>query len=255
MAQKSIKQFVPTPYLNTLQKEGGAGTLSPEVKNVTVLFSDIKGYTTLAERYGPNVVMELLDEYIKSMNKIVEENGGMIINYQGDGLLAVFGFSDAGNSNKHAYQGVKSAMLMQDAIKAMRRQWRMEYRELFVVGIGIATGNVAFGSIGSDSYRQFTAIGDTVNLAARLQSLGKEMRTPILISDEAYKNCRKQISASIINATYLKGKFNICPIYEVHGYKNRAPRTNAGILANDDRETVINKKIQFYREIQETLEY
>lgn len=253
-AQSRIGEFVPNPVIEQL-KDGDPGRdFRTDIREITVLFSDIKGYTTLSERHRPDVVMDLLDEYIQEMDQIVTKHGGCILNYQGDGLMMVFGLSHDPKFANHSLCAVKAALKMQEAISEMRRRWRMEYRELFVVGMGAATGMAAIGTLGSSHFRQFSVIGDTVNLAARLQSLGKELRLPLLINEGAYYQVRKTIKAEPISPTRLKGKFQECMMYEVQGQRSKRGRTHAGILAGDDNDTLVSKKIKYYREIMETLE-
>jgi adenylate cyclase len=168
--------------------------------------------------------------------------------------MAVFGLDSENGEENHALNAIKAADMMQEALKDMRRKWRMEYRELFAVGIGISTGNVAIGPLGSDSFRQFTVIGDSVNLAARLQTLGKELKAPILINEEAYRMAKKKICANPISPTKLKGKYQVCRIFEVNNANQSGPRKSPGILTTDDQETAVLKKISYYRELKESME-
>lgn len=243
-----VRKFVPSQLINTLSDNGTGTDCDTRVRTVTVLFADIKGYTTLAERYNPAVVLDMLDEYTKMINKIVDKNGGLMFNYQGDGLLAIFGLSEGDSLEKGANNAVKSARLIQDALKSLRRQWRMEYRELFIVGTGISTGDVAIGLMGTDSYSQYVAIGDTVNMAARLQALGKDLRSPILIDEETFRFSRDRNRVKLIRDIHLKGKFKCCRAYEVIGHRTKTPITHPGISLDDDVETAVLKKMEFYRE-------
>jgi len=253
--QSRVKKFVPNQLINVLQEGNPDNDLQTVVKNATVLFSDIKGYTTLSERYNPAVVMDMLNEYIKIMNRIVDKNGGFMINYQGDGLLAVFGLEDGEDFEKHAYNAAKSAIIMQDAVRELRRKSQMEYRELFVVGIGIATGEVAIGTLGTDTFRQYTVIGDTVNVAARLQSIGKKKRVPILINEETYLLVKQRMRVYPVQTPQLKGKLIEEPkIFEVHSHKPKIIPRSPGIRVTDDRETAIMKKINYYRDIRTIME-
>ncbi|MCD4785153.1 MAG: adenylate/guanylate cyclase domain-containing protein [Candidatus Eremiobacteraeota bacterium] len=243
-----IRKFVPSQLISTLSNNDLGTDFETKVRPMTVLFADIKGYTTLAERYNPAVILDMLDEYTKMINKIVDKNGGLMFNYQGDGLLAIFGLGEGESLEKGANNAVKSAGLIQNALKSLRRQWRMEYRELFIVGTGISTGDVAIGLMGTDTYSQYVAIGDTVNMAARLQALGKDLRSPILIDDETFKLCKNRSRVRFIKDIHLKGKFKCCKAYEVIGNRIKTPTTHPGINVDDDMETAVLKKIEFYRE-------
>lgn len=254
ITQKQVQRFVPDPLIKVLQNGNPDNDFQTVVRKCTVLFCDIKGYTTLSERYNPADVMYMLEEYINVMNQVVSKNHGYIINYQGDGLLAVFGLEDDGDRERHAKNAVKSAILMQDAIKDLRRKWHVECRELFVIGIGIATGDIAVGTLGTDSYRQYTVIGNTVNLAARLMTMGKDRRIPVVVNEETSKLVKNRFRISPIENTRIRGKFEECKIFEIEDYRHDRVMTHPGITLDDSRETAVRKKIEYYKRIRALME-
>ena len=237
-----VCKFVPDPLIKVLQNGNPDSEFQTVVRTCSVLFSDIKGYTTLSERYNPADVMYMLEEYINVMNKVVEKNGGYIINYQGDGLLAVFGLEDDSDQEKNAKNAVKAALLMQDAIKDLRRKWHVEYRELFVIGIGIATGDIAIGTLGTDTYRQYTVIGNTVNLAARLMGIGKAKRIPVVVNEDTCRLVKNRFRIKSIAPTRIKGKFENCKIFEVEDYRTGKIEISPGVNTGDSPGRCIEKE-------------
>ena len=249
-----VCKFVPDPLIKVLQNGNPDSEFQTVVRTCSVLFSDIKGYTTLSERYNPADVMYMLEEYINVMNKVVEKNGGYIINYQGDGLLAVFGLEDDSDQEKNAKNAVKAALLMQDAIKDLRRKWHVEYRELFVIGIGIATGDIAIGTLGTDTYRQYTVIGNTVNLAARLMGIGKAKRIPVVVNEDTCRLVKNRFRIKSIAPTRIKGKFENCKIFEVEDYRTGKIEISPGVNTGDSQEDALKKKMEYYRRIRAMME-
>jgi len=158
---------------------------------VTVLFCDLKDYTTISERLSPLQMVSMLNEYLGVMNSIIDQHKGCVIEFLGDGILAVFGapqpFSD------HADRALRCALAMRDALEGLNRQWQVDglaqrWQELGVdeieFRIGLHTGPVVAGNLGSKTRMKYAVIGDTVNVAARLEHLNKEFGTTILLSDD-----------------------------------------------------------------------
>ena len=249
-----VCKFVPDPLIKVLQNGNPDSEFQTVVRTCSVLFSDIKGYTTLSERYNPADVMYMLEEYINVMNKVVAKNGGYIINYQGDGLLAVFGLEDDADQEKNAKNAVKAALLMQDAIKDLRRKWHVECRELFVIGIGIATGDIAVGTLGTDTYRQYTVIGNTVNLAARLMGIGKLKRIPVVINEDTCRLVKNRFRIKNMAPMRIKGKFEECKIFEVEDYGTGKIELNPRINTVENQEDALKKKMEYYRRIRAMME-
>lgn len=150
--------------------------------HVTVLFADIRGFTKLAETMDPGKLVTHLNEYFQAMVTIIFENGGTLDKFMGDGLLAYFGGYSEGENNAQSAVTCSIAMLNRLAELNTLRSSRGEPE--FMVGIGIHSGPAVLGDVGSTERRDYTVIGDTVNLSARIEELTKEQKTPILVSDE-----------------------------------------------------------------------
>ncbi|MFW6333859.1 MAG: adenylate/guanylate cyclase domain-containing protein [Desulfosalsimonas sp.] len=156
--------------------------LETERRNVTVLFADIRSFTTIAERMEAEEVVEMLNEYFSEMVDIIFENGGLLDKFVGDQLIAVFGLVDTGkNSPENA---IRSAIEMQQATRRLMQRRRQAGLEYFEIGIGINTGNAIIGNIGSSNRMDYTVIGDCVNVAARLEEMARGGE--IIIGQQAY---------------------------------------------------------------------
>ena len=148
--------------------------------NVTVLFSDIRGFTSLSEKLDPEEVVELLNMYLTAMTEIIFRYGGTVDKFEGDAILAFFGapkpYEDQGE------RAVRTAIEMRDRLSELQEVWKEKTDVLLRIGVGIHSGEVMVGNIGSRHRMDYTVIGDTVNLAARLQDLTKTLDAAILIS-------------------------------------------------------------------------
>jgi adenylate cyclase len=155
--------------------------LGGQLVECTVLFSDIRGFTSLSEQMPPEQLIDLLNRYMSRMVDVVIDNGGLVNKFGGDSLLAVFG-SPLNPSVDHAAQSIRAALKMQEALKAFNVEQAAKSQPELQIGIGIASGPVVAGNVGGEDRIEYTVIGDTVNLAARLQDLTKQLARGILTS-------------------------------------------------------------------------
>jgi len=155
-----------------------------ESKPIAVLFSDIRGFTTLAQTLSPYDVMFALNRHFHELGEIIESNGGYIDNFIGDALMALFGV----DGDKTApFRSVKAAVEMLQANDRMSPYMEATYGHAFPIGIGVHYGEAVIGTLGSSSKERLTAIGDTVNVASRIEAANKEAGTRLLISSELYE--------------------------------------------------------------------
>lgn len=167
--------------------------LGGEEREVTILFSDLRGYSTISEHLGPSQVVELVNAYLGAMQVVIDEQHGCVIEFLGDGILAVFG-APAPQAD-HPERAVRCALAMQARLAQLNEEWRQSgfadrWRDSGVEGlhvrIGIHTGRVVAGNLGSATRLKYAVIGDAVNVAARLEALNKQLDTQILMSDIVY---------------------------------------------------------------------
>ncbi|HBB35865.1 MAG TPA: adenylate/guanylate cyclase domain-containing protein [Cyanobacteria bacterium UBA8803] len=185
-------------------------------KDVTILFSDIRGYTTLTENLGASEVVSLLNKYFETMVEAVFNHEGTLDKFIGDALMAVFGAPLPLKEN-HAWMAVKSALDMRWRLAEFNRPRLENHQPLIHIGIGISSGEVVSGNIGSHKRMDYTVIGDGVNLSARLESVTKEYGCDIILSEYTYNLCRDRIWVRELDKIRVKGKYQAVSIYELIG--------------------------------------
>ena len=168
VARANYSRFMPEYVVKQLLNSPNSFSLGGVNQTVTVLFADIRGFTALAENEKPEKVVGLLNRYFSAMSEIIFAHGGTLDKYIGDGLMAIFGAPTA--SEEDALNAVKAAVTMQKRLRLLNEELRAEGYAAVSIGIGLHTGEALIGYIGSDKRSEYTAIGDTVNLAARLES-------------------------------------------------------------------------------------
>ena len=152
-----------------------------EKRKLTVFFSDVRGFTTLTEKSDPVVLLKQLNEYLEAMTDIIFRHDGIVDKFIGDGIMAHWGAFTPDRPN--AMLAARASLEMMEKLHAMNRVWEAAGRPTLDIGIGLNTGEVIFGNVGTGKKLDFTAIGDGVNLAARLEGANKEYHTNIIISD------------------------------------------------------------------------
>jgi adenylate cyclase len=194
-----------------------AVTLGGEEREVTVLFSDVRSFTTLCEALAPQEMLEILNHYFTRMSTIVEAHGGIVDKYVGDAIMALFGAPLANLDD--ADRAMKTALEMCEAVDELNRQWQVRGRPAINIGIGINTDVVVAGNMGSHTRLNYTVIGDGVNLASRLQGLTKrpEYGTRIIISRKTLAKAKGGYQTRRLGQVAVKGKQKLTEIYALLG--------------------------------------
>jgi adenylate cyclase len=194
-------------------------------REVTILFSDIRGFTAWSETQEPEAVSARLDEYFPLMCEIAADDyDGFVDKYIGDALMVVW--NAFGDQPNHAECAVRAALSMQRGLRGLNAGWRKQKQQEFRIGIGIATGRVVFGSFGSRRHKlQPTALGDTVNLASRLENATKETGADIIISGATYEAVRDSVQVESLGALPIRGKSHAVPMYAVRSLREKADVT------------------------------
>ncbi len=209
--KQTFKRYVSEPVAEQLIKEKEV-SITGERKTATILFQDIRGFTSMSEQLPPEDVVSILKEYFTAMVDVIFDYEGTLDKYIGDAIMAVFGTPYAHKNDP--LLAVKTAIGMQKALNTLNEQWRGEGKKKHLsVGCGISTGSVVAGSIGSEKRLEYTVIGDTVNLASRIEGLTKSGQ--ILICENTYFAVKDDIKVNALEKVYLKGKKEPQKIYEV----------------------------------------
>ncbi|MFL6277013.1 MAG: adenylate/guanylate cyclase domain-containing protein [Blastocatellia bacterium] len=211
LARAKYRRFMAPHVVDEILKNPDALNLGGTNSCVTMLFSDVRGFTTMSEDLEPDKVVQILNEYFADMTPIVFEHRGMLDKYMGDGLMALFGVplqcADA------ATNAVAAAVAMQRRMAAVNRDLRSMGMSDIAIGIGINTGTVTVGYIGSEERTDYTAIGDAVNLAARLEKQAQAGQ--IIISRSTRDILGDDFPVRPAGEVYVKGKAHVVQIYEV----------------------------------------
>ncbi|MEG4027908.1 MULTISPECIES: GAF domain-containing protein [unclassified Microcoleus] len=212
--KNTMYRYLTPGVVDKVMALGEGALMVGERKEVTILFSDIRGYTTLTENLGASDVVSLLNEYFETMVEAVIHYEGILDKFIGDALMAVFGAPLPLNPpESHGWMAVQSALDMRRRLKEFNDS--RPGADPFRFGIGISSGEVVSGNIGSQKRMDYTVIGDAVNLSSRLEQLTKEYGCDIILSEFTYSLCREGIWVRELDKVRVKGKNQPVGIYEL----------------------------------------
>jgi adenylate cyclase len=212
-----FQQFVSPEVVDKMVSSDEYARLGGVEKEVTIVFTDIRGYTSLSERLTPSQVMEMLNEYHTEMVHLFEKNNGRVINYMGDAQLVVFGAPV--EVPDHALWACRAALETQKALSVLVEKWNVENREAIEVGVGICSGTVAIGMVGAEGHKQYTIIGDATNVSSRLQGQSKVLGAPIIISPSTAELVKDHYVLRPLGKVELKGKSEAMEVFTIAGEK------------------------------------
>jgi adenylate cyclase len=182
-------------------------------REMSVLFSDIRGFTTMTERGQPEAIVEQLNIYFSAMVDVLFEHRGTLDKFVGDMVMALFGAPLT--DDEHADHAVQAALAMVARLDELNVAWRAQGMPEIHIGVGVNSGDMIAGTIGSDQVRSYTVIGDAVNLGSRIESLNKQYGTSILISENTVKRLKHQYHLRALGEVVVKGKTQAVNIFEV----------------------------------------
>lgn len=210
-----FQRYVPKEVVDEVLKRKDDSMLAGEEREVTILLADIRGYTSITERLSPEQVVWMLNEFFAEMIDVVFEHGGVVDKFMGDAIMAFFGAPVSyGDDCKRA---VMVGLEMVERLDQLNRRRLERGEEEIKIGIGISTGRVVAGNIGSDKRMEYTVIGDDVNLTSRIEELTKEYPNGILISQSTYDQAKDFVKVEKLKPVKVKGKAAPVQIYRVKG--------------------------------------
>lgn len=214
-AREIFSRFLAPAIVDEVLAEGASVRLGGEKRVLSVLFSDVRGFTSISERLDPHLLLEFLNEFLTPMTDIiVSGHQGTLDKYIGDAIMAFWGAPRA--QEDHALRACRAALAMVERLESLRGAWRERGLPDLDVGIGINTGPMSVGFVGSqDRFYNYTVLGDAVNLASRLEGANKEYGTRVILGASTYAQVRGEVVARELDLVRVKGKREPVQIFEL----------------------------------------
>ncbi|MDP7038452.1 MAG: adenylate/guanylate cyclase domain-containing protein [Myxococcota bacterium] len=213
--RKAFQFYLTKSVVDEMLKDSDKLKLGGEKRTCSVLFSDIRGFTTISERLSPEQLVYLLNAYLTPMTNIVFKYDGTLDKYMGDAIMAIFGAPIA--HKDHAVRACLTALDMMEDLYVLQGQWREQGLPEIDIGIGVNTGPMSVGNMGSEIRFDYTVMGDNVNLGSRLEGINKQYGSNIIISEYTYLEVKEHVYAREIDSVRVKGKREPVVIYELLG--------------------------------------
>ena len=217
--QESFGKYLAPEVINELMTDPSRLKLGGQRKELSILFSDIRDFTSISEKMDPEELTHFLGEYFSRMTAVVLEHRGVVDKYIGDAVMAFWGAPVP--EKNHAKQAVATALVMAAELKKLNEENKQKGWPEIKIGIGINSGEVVVGNMGSEKRFDYTVIGDNVNLASRLEGLNKTYQTSILISESTADEVKNLFTLRELGVTPVKGRQAAVKIFEVLAEKNR----------------------------------
>lgn len=211
----TFNAYLAPELLTRVMSKGGLQAIDSERKPVTILFSDLRDFTSWSERTNEQVLIKQLNEYLAAMVECIHVNGGTLHKFIGDAVMAVWGDLVSEGSATDAERACKAALAMQQRLEELNVEWTARGQATLRMGIGLNHGTVLAGNIGSPRRMEFTVIGDAVNLASRLEGLNKELRTTILVGATVQELVADRFLFREMGGVAVKGKSQPIVVFEL----------------------------------------
>jgi adenylate cyclase len=216
--RNTFSKFVSQDIVEELLNNPDAIALGGSRREVTVFFSDVRGFTTISERLTPEELVQLLNEYLSEMTELIIDYKGTIDKYMGDAIMAFWGAPIP--NDDHAYYACVAALAQAKKLKELQERWSERNIPVLNIGIGINSGPAVVGNMGSSRRMDYTLMGDTVNLGSRLEGITKIYGVQICISEFTYERVKDRVYARELDLVRVKGKLEPVRIYELMGLVN-----------------------------------
>jgi adenylate cyclase len=211
--KRMFSRFVSKDVYDQLMADPARARIGGARRDMTVLFADIRSFTTFTERGQPEDVVSQLNEYFSRMVAVIFRSRGTVDKFVGDMVMALFGAPL--EDPDHADHALQAALGMLGALRELNTHWSATGRPALDIGIGLNSGDMVAGNIGSDTIMSYTVIGDAVNLGSRIESLNKEYGTHIIISEATRGRLKGRYDMRPLGTVTVKGKSEAVAIFEV----------------------------------------
>jgi adenylate cyclase len=224
----AFQKYLTASVMEEMLQDPSKLQLGGVKKELTVFFSDIRGFTTLSEALSPVEVSKMLNEYLTPMTDLVFHHEGTLDKYMGDAIMAFWGAPI--DQQDHALRACKTAIEMLQKLDVLRAGWKAQGKPDIDIGIGLNSGPISVGNMGSTRLFNYTVIGDDVNLASRLEGTNKTYGTRIILGEKTYLLVKGQVVARELGGVQVKGKLKPVTIYELRAM-GTAPEAEAQVIA------------------------
>ena len=238
---QSFSYYIPKTLVKQLINRKQTVHVGGKLKEVTMMFTDIENFTTVSEQTSPDRLVVYLSEYFEELTSIIIKNHGTVDKYIGDAIMAFWGAPIP--DRHHVIHACRSAILCQRRLTDLNRLWKREGRPVFNTRIGLHVGEVIIGNMGSSERMNYTAIGDNVNLCARLEGINKIYGTSIIVSESVYDIAKDHFLFRRLDHVAVKGKSKSVPIYELVGQI----KGDDSLFPTDDQVDFTNQFNQAYK--------
>ncbi len=211
MIKRAFSSYVAREVVDELLKDPEHLVLTGERREVSVLFCDVRGFTALAERLSPEEVVMLLNDFYKLVIEATFRHAGTLDKFLGDAVMSIFGAPIS--HPDHSLRAIRAAVAMREGIERLSAHRLRAHKDPITIGIGVSTGEAVAGTVGTQDRMEYTVIGDSVNLAQRLESEAKAMQ--ILMSGRTYRDVKEHVKARPLGVVKVKGKQEDVEVYEV----------------------------------------
>lgn len=211
--RRTFRYYVGDSVMTEMLEHPELLRLGGEKRDCTVLFSDIRGFTAISESMAPEALVRFINGYLSPMTRVVFEEGGTLDKYIGDALMAFWGAPL--RQEAHALRACRTALRFLEVLETLRPAWRAEGLPNIGIGIGINSGPMAVGNMGSDVRFDYTVMGDAVNLASRLEGANKLFQTQILISEETWRRVESQATGRRLGSLRVRGRSEPVRVWEL----------------------------------------
>jgi class 3 adenylate cyclase len=214
---KLFVRYVPEQVVKKTLENSQESIFEGELRDVAVLFCDIRGFTPLSEVLSPKEVVSFLNDYYQTMTEVVKQHKGSVIQFVGDEIFAAFGALELYPDNE--INSVYCAMKMMDVLPILNKRYKEKFKTEIGMGIGINYGEVVAGNLGSEDRIRYSVTGDTVNTGKRIETITEDYPNTIMVSDSVYQKVKELVEVKAWEPVFVKGKKEKILVYEVLGLK------------------------------------